>query len=58
MDGDTVSLEQKIYRTMDLHQDMGDLATLLKECEGAKDAETQQENIKKAKVNDNSGTVG
>ena len=45
-----MSLEQKIYRTMDLHQDMAELTRLLKECETAKDAEKYQENIKKAKV--------
>ena len=43
-------MEHKIYRTMDLHQDMADLANLLKECEESKEASELHDAIKKAKV--------
>jgi len=51
VDGDNVSLEHKIYRTMDLRQDMEELAALHKECEDVKEeAAAHQDDLKKAKV--------
>lgn len=51
VDGDNVSLEHKIYRTMDLRQDMEELANLYKECDENKEmAADHQEDLKKAKV--------
>lgn len=50
MDGTTVPLEQKIYRTMDLTQDIEDMTHLLKECEGMPDVDQFQAELKKGKV--------
>ena len=51
VDGDSVSLEHKIYRTMDLRQDMDDLQKLLKDCEDDKaKASELADQIKKAKI--------
>lgn len=51
VDGDTVCLEQKIYRTMDLRQDMDDLYKLLKEVEDDKEAASALADMtKKARV--------
>ena len=49
VDGD-ISLEHKIYRTMDSHQDLEDLTKLHKECEGDQDAGNHPEELKKAKI--------
>ena len=51
VDGNSVQLEHKIYRTMDLHQDMGDLAKLLEECESKANKDNLfQDELKKARV--------
>jgi len=50
VDGNDLTLELKIYRVMDLNQDMDDLTKLLKECEADKGSEGLAEGIKKAKV--------
>ena len=50
VDGVNVPLEHKIYRTMDLTQDMEDMAHLLKECEGMEGIDKLQAELKKAKI--------
>lgn len=50
VDGDNVSLEHKIYRTMDCHQDLEELTNLYKESEADKGAGDHQDNLKKAKI--------
>jgi len=50
VDGNDLTLELKIYRVMDLYQDMGDFTNLLKECESDKGSEGLAEGIKKAKI--------
>jgi len=50
VDGDNVSLEQKIYRTMDLRQDLEELADLHKQCDEAEEAAQHQDDLKKAKI--------
>ena len=50
VDGDTVTLEHKIYRTMDLRQDLEELGALHKECEDHADASGHPDDLKKAKV--------
>jgi hypothetical protein len=50
VDGDSVPLEEKIYRTMDLRQDMDDIADLQKKCEGHADAGAHPDELKKARV--------
>ncbi|XP_059078311.1 uncharacterized protein LOC131876826 isoform X1 [Tigriopus californicus] len=50
VDGDSVGIEDKIFRTMDLRQDMDDLANLHKECESSPMGKNFQEDLKKAKV--------
>ena len=50
VDGNSVCLEHKVYRCMDLNQDMGDILTLQKECESHEDAATHQDILKKARI--------
>jgi len=50
VDTNTCGLEVKIYRTMDLGQDMEDIVKLQKECEAHSDAANNQEALKKARV--------
>lgn len=50
VDGDSVCLEHKIYRTMDLRQDMEDIALLQKECEAESEAANHPDDLKKARV--------
>ncbi len=50
VDENTLCLEHKIYRMMDMAHDMEEIAKLLKECEDDKEAGTQQEALKKARV--------
>lgn len=50
VDGDTLDLEQKIYRTMDTAQDMDDIAKLQKDIEGHPEAGNNQDTLKKARV--------
>ncbi len=51
VDGDTVSLEHKIYKTMDMHQDIGDFTKLLKQCEEEDKAKSELgDELKKARV--------
>ena len=50
VDGNSVSLEHKVYRCMDLNQDMDDILKLQKECETHADAGTHQDTLKKARI--------
>jgi len=50
VDTDNLSLECKIYKTMDTEQDMEDILKLQKDIEGHPDASKQAEAIKKARV--------
>jgi len=50
VDQDTVSKEQKIFRIMDTKQDLEELISLHKECEGDPEAANHGDELKKAKV--------
>ena len=50
VDGDSLTLEKKIYRVMDLRQDMDDIAELQKQCENHADATKAKDELKKASI--------
>jgi len=50
VDGEGVPLENKIYRTMDVAQDMDDIAKLQKDIEGHPEAKNHQDGLKKARI--------
>ena len=50
VDSDKLVNEVKIYRVMDLRQDMEDVANLQKDCEGHAESNNYQDDLKKARV--------
>lgn len=50
VDGNTCSLEHKVYRVMDTIQDMDDILKLQKECEDDAAASSHQDTLKKARI--------
>lgn len=50
VDTDNVTLECKIYRVMDLRQDMNDITDLQKQLDVAPEAKDHQEDLKKARI--------
>ena len=50
VDSDKLVNEVKIYRVMDLRQDMEDVANLQKDCESHAESNNYQDDLKKARV--------
>jgi len=50
VDGNTCTLEHKVYRVMDVNQDMDDILKLQKECENDAQASGHQDTLKKARI--------
>ena len=50
VDGNTCTLEHKVYRVMDVNQDIDDILKLQKECEGDAGASNNQDTLKKARI--------
>ena len=50
VDGNTCTLEHKVYRVMDVNQDIDDILKLQKECEGDAGASNCQDTLKKARI--------